>query len=265
MTDGLGAAMAWGLGLCIGSFVNVVIHRLPLLALGAPDAPGLAAPGSRCPHCLHPLAWHELIPVWSWLRLRGRCAHCQAPISWRYPAIELSVALLWLACLLRWGVGAQALGTAVFCTALLALACIDWDTTLLPDALTQPLLWLGLGMGWAGWTALTLSNAVAGAVCGYASLWLVASAFALLTGKEGMGAGDFKLLAAVGAWLGPLALIPVVLIASVSGAVVGLWLQRRARLREGGYLPFGPFLALGAALTLFAGDALQAFWLGGSA
>ena len=258
MNEAIGWVWTAALGMCVGSFLNVVIHRLPAAALDT-DASvwqALWQPRSHCPHCRHRLSAAHLVPVLSWLVLRGRCAFCRHPIAWHYPAIELGTAVLWLLCAAHWGVGPEAGLWAVFGSALLALAVIDARTCLLPDALTQPLLWLGLLASQQQWIALPLSEAVAGAVLGYASLWLVATVFERLTGKVGMGAGDFKLLAAMGAWLGPLALLPLVLMASVGGVAVGLVLQRRGPLPSGGYLPFGPFLAMAATVMMFRGPAL---------
>lgn len=244
------------MGLLMGSFTNVVIHRLPRMVMAADGSAqeqtrpryDLCWPASHCPHCRTPLRmWHN-VPLLSFIGLKGRCHFCQRPISRLYPAIELSTACVWLACAWHWGTGAGAVCWAVFYTALLALAVIDWQTTLLPDGLTQPLLWLGLLCSAQGWVTQSLPEAVWGAAAGYLSLWSVATVFHLITGKEGMGAGDFKLLAALGAWLGPVSLIPLVLLASVSGVLVGLFLQQRQQLREGLYLPFGPFLATAGGL-----------------
>ena len=246
------------LGVIVGSFANVLIHRLPLMVLNEPrdihtSTFDLTHPASHCPNCLTLLrAWHN-IPVLSFLGLRGRCAFCKHPISWHYPAIELVTGLLWLACAWRWGVNANALCWAWFGTSLLALAVIDWQTSLLPDALTQTLLWAGLIASAAQWVVLPIEQSVFGSVAGYISLWSVAYVFERITDKEGMGAGDFKLLAALGAWLGPLALIPLVLLASSTGVVFGLVMRHKGQLHEGGYLPFGPFLAAAACLIALWG------------
>lgn len=264
------------LGLCIGSFLNVVIHRLPLMLerawraesaelLGVEAPPGepigLSTPRSRCPACGHAIRWYENIPVLSWLWLRGRCSACKAPISMRYPLIEIFTAILFA--LVGWRIGETpaALLWCGFAAVLVALAGIDWDTTFLPDNLTLPLLWAGLVASAAGWN-LPLSDAVWGAVVGYLSLWSVYWLFKLATGKEGMGYGDFKLLAALGAWLGVKAILPIVLIASLIGAVVGIVMKLSGALREGRYVPFGPFLA-GAGLTvLLVGPARVLGWIG---
>lgn len=280
------------LGLLVGSFLNVVVHRFPLMqerrwwgdvaaqladgeshqrvfgsalppSLGSAAASmtarveqlpalGLARPGSRCPHCHAAIRWYQNIPVLSWLALRGRCASCQAPIPARYPLIELLTAALFAGAAWRFGQQPLALLWCGFLAALLALSAIDWDTTLLPDDLTLPLLWVGLLAAAAGWT-VPLETALAGAVVGYGSLWSVYWLFKLTTGKEGMGYGDFKLLAALGAWLGWQAILPIVLMASVIGALVGIGLKVGGALREGRYVPFGPFLAGGAVVVVFAG------------
>ena len=256
------------LGLLVGSFLNVVIHRLPKMMerqwarecaeMQAPDgadAPAtpetrynLMVPRSACPHCGHTIRWFENIPVLSYAALRGRCSACKAPISARYPGVELFTGLLFAWCGWQWGASVQALLWCGFAAAIVALAAIDWDTTLLPDDITLPLLWAGLCGSALAWTGVPLRDAVWGAVGGYLSLWLVYWAFKLLTGKEGMGYGDFKLFAALGAWFGWQALVPIILMSSVIGAVVGIAIKLFGQLREGGYVPFGPFLAL-AGLT----------------
>ena len=251
-------------GLLMGSFLNVVNYRLPKMMeqqwasecaelsgrpLPATEAFNLMAPRSRCSNCGHILAWHENIPVVSYIFLRGKCSVCDTPYGLRYPAVELATGLLFSFCAWRWGGTLTALAWCGFSAALLVLAVIDWDTTLLPDDITLPLLWAGLIL-----SALQLNPAVSlhasvwGAVGGYVSLWLVYWAFKLVTGKEGMGYGDFKLFAALGAWFGWSALVPIILMASVIGAVVGIAMKFSGGLREGGYVPFGPFLA-GAGFT----------------
>lgn len=262
------ALLAGVLGLLIGSFLNVVIHRLPLMLerrwaadcaeLSGQPAPvtealNLMRPRSRCPHCGHLIAWHENIPVLSYLRLRGRCSQCAAPIGWRYPAVELATGVLFAACAWRWGLGAQGALWAGFGAALLALAAIDWDTTLLPDDITLPLLWAGLLGAALGFNGGTLGDSVWGAAVGYLSLWSIFWGFKRLTDKDGMGYGDFKLFAAIGAWMGWQALIPVLLMASIVGAVVGIAMKSANQLREGGVVPFGPFLALGGLSTMAVG------------
>ena len=267
-------ALAGLLGLLIGSFLNVVIHRLPKMmerqwaleyahyaaeqsgnALQQEQtAPfGLSHPRSACPHCQHAIRWYENIPVLSYLWLRGRCAGCKTRISLRYPLVELLTGALFALCAWRWGLSPTAGAWAVFCALLVALAGIDWDTTLLPDDLTYPLLWAGLIAAALQWTNVPLFAAVMGAVAGYLSLWSVYWAFKLATGKEGMGYGDFKLFAALGAWFGWQALVPIILMASVIGAIVGIAMKFSSGLREGGYIPFGPFLAGAGLVALLAG------------
>lgn len=266
------------LGLLVGSFLNVVIHRLPQMlqrrwaaecaALRGEEAPtadryDLLQPRSHCPACQTPIPWYRNVPLVSFALQRGRCAACGAAIPWRYPLVELVCAALWAGCAWRYGATATALAWAGFGAVLLALAVIDWDTTLLPDDLTLPLLWAGLIASALGWTGQPLVDALWGAVAGYLSLWIVYWAFKLLTGKEGMGYGDFKLLAALGAWLGWMALIPLVLVASCLGALVGLGMKVGGTLREGRYVPFGPFLALGGILVWALGPEALLAWLGG--
>ena len=267
-------------GLLIGSFLNVVIHRLPLMmeqawnaqcaqhqaqqhgnsvAPTAAQALSLSHPRSHCPHCGHTLRWYENIPVMSWLYLRGRCTQCQQRISWRYPMVELLTASLCGWCIAHWGFTATGWAWSGFCAALLALAWIDWDTTYLPDSITLPLTWAGLICAALGWSHLPLEHALWGAVSGYLSLWSIYWLFNLATGKEGMGYGDFKLLAALGAWLGWQALLPIILLSSLLGAGVGIAMKLRSRLREGGYIPFGPFLAgAGLLAMLFGHDTMVA-------
>lgn len=263
------------LGLLIGSFLNVVIYRLPLMLeaqwkaeyadlSGTEMAPvekfNLALPGSKCPKCGHQIRWFENIPVLSYLFLRAKCAGCATPISLRYPVVELTTGALFFYCAWKWGISPAAVIWSGFSASLLAMALIDWDTTLLPDDMTLPLLWAGLIAAALQWTPTGLSAAVWGAVAGYLSLWLVYWGFKLITGKEGMGFGDFKLFAALGAWFGWQALVPIILMASVIGAVVGIAMKFSSGLRPGGYVPFGPFLA-GAGLTamIFGPDSILRF------
>jgi leader peptidase (prepilin peptidase)/N-methyltransferase len=264
------------LGLCIGSFLNVVIHRLPLMlergwkqesadllgvAVPEPAPLTLARPRSRCPSCGHAIAWHENVPLLSWLWLRGRCSACRARIPLRYPVIEVATGALFA--LVGWRFGAQpvALLWCAFVATLVALAGIDWDTTYLPDNMTLPLLWSGLVAAALGWT-IPLADALWGAVAGYLSLWSVYWLFKLTTGKEGMGFGDFKLLAALGAWLGLKMVLPVVLAASLIGAIVGIVMKLASTLREGRYVPFGPFLAGAGIVVRRAGQRRVLGWLG---
>ncbi len=257
-------ALAALLGLLVGSFLNVVIYRLPKmmerqwiaecaeLSGEAPPAAekfNLMVPRSRCSSCGHLIAWYENIPVLSYIFLKGRCSICGTKFGWRYPVVEAVTGALFFFCVWRWGLGATGLAWCGFSAALLSLALIDWDTTLLPDDITLPLLWAGLLVAVLGWNPAVLpGQAVWGAVAGYLSLWLVYWAFKLVTGKEGMGYGDFKLFAALGAWMGWSALVPMILMASVIGAGVGIAMKFSGGLREGGVVPFGPFLAA-AGLT----------------
>lgn len=262
-------------GLLVGSFLNVVIHRIPIMmerqwaleqahmieeagltplsnAPSATHSPyNLLVPGSACPSCHTPLRWWHNIPILSYLLQKGRCSFCGTPISLRYPLVECGCAALFLACAVHFGVGLTALAWSGFCAVLLAAALIDHDTTLLPDDLTLPLLWAGLLLSALGVLALPLSQAVWGAAWGYLSLWSVYWLFKWVTGKEGMGYGDFKLLAAMGAWLGPVSLIALTLIACVLGAcwgIVQIMTQRRERDQA---MPFGPYLAFAGVVMAF--------------
>lgn len=268
------AAILGLLGALVGSFLNVVIHRLPKMlerrwaeecaALqddGQAEVPpandqgtyNLLVPRSACPHCGHQIRWYENIPVLSYLALRGRCSSCRHPISLRYPLVELATALLFAWCGWHWGLTWTALAWSGFAAAIVALAGIDWDTTLLPDDITLPLLWAGLALSAMNILDVPLIDAVWGAIAGYLSLWLVYWGFRLATGKEGMGYGDFKLFAALGAWFGWSALVPIILMASVIGAVIGIGIKFAGQLREGGYVPFGPFLALAGLTSMIVG------------
>ena len=262
------AAVAGFFGLLIGSFLNVVIYRLPkmlerqwaaecadLQGTTPDEAPAfnLITPRSRCQTCGHQIRWYENIPVASYLALKGSCSACKSAISMRYPLVEMATGVLFAWCAWRWGLTMTALAWCGFSATLVALTLIDWDTTLLPDDLTLPLLWAGLIASALRWTGVPLADSVWGAVAGYMSLWLVYQAFKLLTGKEGMGYGDFKLFAALGAWFGWPALVPIILMASVIGAVIGIGMKFASNLREGGYVPFGPFLALGGLTAMVFG------------
>jgi leader peptidase (prepilin peptidase)/N-methyltransferase len=273
----LDASLVGLLGLLIGSFLNVVVYRLPKMmerqwaaecaelagkAPAAQDPFNLMVPRSRCPHCGHPIGWHENIPVASYLFLGGKCSVCKASISARYPAIEAVTGAIFFYCAWMYGVGPTGLVWCAFSAILLALALIDWDTTLLPDDLTLPLLWLGLIAAALRWTPVSLNSSLWGAVAGYLSLWSVYWGFKLVTGKEGMGYGDFKLFAALGAWFGWQTLIPIILLASVIGAVVGIGMKFTSSLREGGYVPFGPFLAGAGFSALVFGPATMREFVG---
>jgi len=262
-------------GLCLGSFLNVVITRLPVmlmrhwrreaqaaLELAHEQSPpfNLATPGSLCPRCETAIAWHDNIPLVGWLKRRGRCAACNTRISIQYPLVELAGGLLAIAALALHGPSLEALFIYGACLILLALAVIDFRTQLLPDVLTLPLLWAGL-LFQLLFQPFMLSDAVIGVMVGYLSLWSFYWLFKLVTGKEGMGFGDFKLLAALGAWLG-WSFLPLILILSAGlGAMVGLSAQAFAPRLRGQPLPFGPFLALAGWIALLVGDELMALYL----
>ena len=268
--------VALALGLCIGSFLNVVIHRLPkmmergwreecaeLTGTLAPAPEGrynLLVPRSACPACGHRISALENVPVISWLALRGKCSACRKPIPARYPIIELLGGLIAAYAAWRYGPSLATLGAMGFGWALLALTAIDLDTQLLPDDITLPLLWAGLLVNLSG-TFAPLRSALIGAVAGYLALWLVYWGFKLATGKEGMGYGDFKLLAAIGAWLGWQKLPMVILFSSVVGAVVGIGLIVFARHGREKPIPFGPYLAVAGIVALFWGDDISRRWL----
>ena len=267
------------IGLCVGSFLNVVIHRLPKmldrgwreqcaeLAGQAPaDAPAynLIVPRSQCPACGHKIGALENIPVLSYLVLRGHCRACHAPISARYPIVELFAAALAVAAIVRFGATPAALAACVFLWMLLALTLIDFDTQLLPDNLTLPLLWAGLLANLLGAAPIAnLRDAVIGAIAGYLALWAVYWLFKLIRGKEGMGYGDFKLLAALGAWLGWQMLPLIVLLSSVVGAAIGISLVVFKGRDHQVPLAFGPYLAIAGGIALFFGKSLIAIYLPG--
>ena len=295
----------WALGivgLAIGSFLNVVIHRLPQMLerewlgdaggylqdsaaitrvlaatparqaelahqgqtlaaeVGALPAMSLSRPRSRCPHCGHVLAWHENIPLLSWLRLGGKCSACGTAISARYPLVEALTAALFAAAALQAGPSAAALVYCIALALLVAAAFIDFDTTLLPDDLTLPLIGLGLVAAWQGWTPVSLPDAALGAFFGYFSLWAVAFAYKLLRGVQGMAEGDFKLLAGLGALLGWQALPSIILLSSAVGAVVGIFLIVVRGHGRNVPIPFGPYLAGGGVAALFFGAQLGGLW-----
>jgi leader peptidase (prepilin peptidase) / N-methyltransferase len=272
------AALAGLLGLCIGSFLNVVIHRLPkmmerewqgqcaeLQGQSLPEgdeALSLAKPRSRCPSCGHQITAIENIPLISYLLiLRGKCSGCGAHISARYPIIEAMTGLLSAYVAWHFGPTLQTLGALFLIWSLIALAAIDLDTQLLPDSITLPLLWLGLAFNLAG-TYTDISTAVIGAMAGYLALWSVFWLFKLATGKEGMGYGDFKLLAALGAWLGWQMLPAIILLSSVVGAAVGISLIIATRHGRNVPIPFGPYLAAAGGIALFWGGSLTRTYLG---
>jgi leader peptidase (prepilin peptidase) / N-methyltransferase len=269
----LWAALAGVLGLLIGSFLNVVILRIParmqadwrrqarevleLPEADEPTPPGIVVEGSHCPKCKHPLAARDNIPVLGWLLLKGRCRYCHAPISKQYPLVELLTGLASAAVVWRFGPTIGALAALAFTWFLIALAGIDARTQLLPDELNYPLLWIGLGLTLLpGWQALPVapSSAILGALIGYLSLWSVYQGFRLLTGKEGMGHGDFKLLAAMGAWMGPIALLPIIMLSSLIGALVGGSMMLFFKHQRDVPIPFGPYIAAAGWVWLLAGD-----------
>jgi len=263
------------LGLVVGSFLNVVIHRLPRMLeqgwraecaelngdpLPSGETFNLVLPRSRCPHCGHQIRAIENVPVLSYLALRGRCAACKASISPRYPVVEALAGVLAGYVAWRFGASAAAAGAMVFVWTMIALAFIDLDTFYLPDNLTLPLLWTGLLFN-IGATFTDLTSAVIGAAAGYLVLWTVFWAYKLATGKEGMGYGDFKLLAAIGAWLGWKMLPLVILLSSFVGAVIGIALIVLARRGRNVPIPFGPYLALAGLIALFYGEQLNRQYL----
>lgn len=265
----IGYPIAAGLGLLVGSFLNVVILRLPkrlewewkrdsLETLGQadlydPPPPGIVVEPSHCPHCQHKLSWYENIPLFSWLALRGRCRNCKTPISIQYPAVELLTMLLVTACVWRFGFGWQGFGASLLSCFLVAMSGIDVRTQLLPDQLTLPLLWLGL-IASVDSLFVPAKAAIAGAVLGYLALWVVYWVYKQLTGKVGMGHGDFKLLAALGAWAGYKALLPIVMLSSIVGAIVGsIWLMTKGR-DQATPIPFGPYLAIAGWIVFLWGD-----------
>ena len=250
------------MGLITGSFLNVLIHRLPLIILNAEPQGAtpfhLHTPRSHCPHCLHTLQWFELIPLVSFLANRARCRHCGQGISVRYPLIELATSVLFVVCLFKFGFSLQAVWGCFFCATLLTLAMIDAQTFLLPDTLTQALLWVGLVGSAAAWTSIPLLHSLAGVVLGYGVLWLVSRGFEFFAGKEGMGEGDLKLLAGLGAWVGVGGLLPLLLLASISGLIFGIIQKFRGQLGDNGHFAFGPFLALSGFACFFLGISMGA-------
>jgi leader peptidase (prepilin peptidase)/N-methyltransferase len=269
-------AAAGVLGLIVGSFLNVVILRLParmeyfwkrdareMLELGANDEaapPDIVRKGSHCPHCKHPLAAWDNVPLLSWLVLRGHCRYCKAPISIQYPLVELLCGVTSAIVVWHFGVTWQAGAALLFTWFLVAAGGIDFRTQLLPDSLTLPLLWLGLLISLAP-VFVDTREAVIGAAIGYLALWSVYWLFKLATGKEGMGFGDFKLFAAAGAWMGYAALLPVIIIAAVSGAVIGTILLRTRGQDRSVPFAFGPFLAIAMWIWLVAGDPILATYM----
>ena len=263
------------LGLLVGSFLNVVIHRLPIMMqrdwraqarefLELPGEPAttfnLVLPHSHCPHCDHEIRPWENIPLVSWLALRGKCSSCKAPISKRYPLVELACGLLSAYVAWHFGFTWQAGAMLLLTWGLLAMSMIDVDHQLLPDSIVLPLLWLGLLVNLFG-LFTTLPDAVWGAVAGYLSLWSVYWLFKLVTGKEGMGYGDFKLLAMLGAWGGWQVLPLTILLSSVVGAVLGTIMLRLQKADSGTAIPFGPYLAIAGWVALLWGDQITSSYL----
>jgi len=308
VSQGFDAVLAGVLGLLIGSFLNVVIYRTPVMMyrewlsdavanlMTSKDVPSLwslvfgpkatppegleaaadkaavaieklppfdlTRPASRCGACGHKIRWYQNIPVLSYLFLRGRCASCKTSISPRYPLVELVTGALFALCGWRFGVTPTGALWAAFAALLICQFLIDFDTQFLPDSLNYTLLWLGLIGAAMGWTGVPLSSAVWGAVFGYLSLWLVYHAYRLVTGKEGMGYGDFKLLAALGVWLGADYLIAIILVSSLVGAVIGLTLRFVGKLAHKDIpIAFGPFLAGAGLVCLVIGPELVRQWV----
>jgi leader peptidase (prepilin peptidase)/N-methyltransferase len=282
VNPGLFIGVCAALGLIIGSFLNVVIHRVPIMmdhalraecaelagAAAATPAYNLITPRSACPSCNAPITALQNVPVVSWFVLRGKCAYCKAPISKRYPLVEFATGVLSAFIAWRFGYGTTALAALGFTWFLIALTMIDFDTQYLPDQLTYPLLWLGLIVSlwhpvWAeGAAPVGPRDSIIGAVAGYLSLWSVYWVFKLLTGKEGMGYGDFKLFAALGAWLGWQMLLPVLVFASGVGAVFGIVVMIRQRRGKDTQIAFGPFLAIAGWLALVVGHEVVERYLG---
>ncbi|ABE73851.1 prepilin peptidase [Psychrobacter cryohalolentis] len=276
------------LGLCVGSFLNVVIHRTPLIMVSAwrkecsqfmyeqadmprehtmplvnivaTDTPiTLSKPASRCPHCAHKIKWYENIPLISWIVLRGRCSECKAAIGLRYPIVELVTALLSALVIYHFGVNMVGLSALVLVWTLIALTGIDFDTQLLPDRLTFPLAGLGLAVNSQGWF-VPPTQSIWGLLLGFLSLWIVVKIFYLITKKHGMGQGDFKLLAVLGAWLGPMMLPLIILLSSLLGSIVGLILMKKQG--ESKPFAFGPYIAIAGIVALLYGSDIVNWYLG---
>ena len=276
------------LGLCVGSFLNVVIHRTPLMMVAAwrqecsqfmaeqADMPPehtqplanivaadpsitLSTPASRCPHCAHKIKWYENVPLISWLILRGRCSDCKAAIGLRYPIVELVTALLSMLVIYQFGVSAAGLSALILVWALVALTGIDFDTQLLPDRLTFPLAGLGLAVNSQGWF-ISPTQSIWGLLLGFLSLWVVVKIFYLITKKHGMGQGDFKLLAVLGAWLGPTMLPLIILLSSLLGSIVGIILMKKQG--ESRPFAFGPYIAIAGIIALLYGQDIVNWYLG---
>ncbi len=275
------------LGLCVGSFLNVVIHRIPLMMMSswrqecsqfmsqqvdlpsehttplmdivAHDVPiTLSSPSSRCPHCAHNIKWYENIPLVSWIVLRGRCSECKAAIGIRYPIVEVATALLSVLVIYHFGVTLPGLSALVLVWTLIALTGIDFDTQLLPDRLTFPLAGLGLAVNSQSWF-VSPTESIWGLLIGFLSLWIVVKVFYLLTKKHGMGQGDFKLLAVLGAWLGPMMLPLIILLSSLLGSIVGIILMKRQG--ESRPFAFGPYIAIAGIVALLYGSNIVSWYL----
>ena len=276
------------LSLCVGSFLNVVIHRTPLMMVAAwrqecsqfmaeqADMPPehtqplanivaadpsitLSTPASRCPHCAHKIKWYENVPLISWLILRGRCSDCKAAIGLRYPIVELVTALLSMLVIYQFGVSAVGLSALILVWTLVALTGIDFDTQLLPDRLTFPLAGLGLAVNSQGWF-VSPTQSIWGLLLGFLSLWVVVKIFYLITKKHGMGQGDFKLLAVLGAWLGPMMLPLIILLSSLLGSIVGIILMKKQG--ESRPFAFGPYIAIAGIIALLYGPDIVNWYLG---
>ncbi|MES1966036.1 A24 family peptidase [Psychrobacter sp. AH5] len=275
------------LGLCVGSFLNVVIHRVPLMMYHAwrqecsefmaqqadinpeqadlltqtvaKDTPiTLSRPASRCPHCAHKIKWYENIPLVSWLVLRGRCSDCKAAIDVRYPIVELITAFLSALVIYHFGINAPGLSALVLVWTLIALTGIDFDTQLLPDRLTFPLAGLGLAVNSQSWF-VSPTESIWGLLLGFLSLWIVVKVFYLITKKQGMGQGDFKLLAVLGAWLGPMMLPLIILLSSLLGSIVGIILMKKQG--ESKPFAFGPYIAIAGIIALLYGTDIVNWYL----
>lgn len=262
------------LGILVGSFLNVVILRLPPYLIwgwkrdahefieapfSEPKPPGIVVKRSFCPHCQHQLSWWENIPLLSFIFLRGKCRSCSASISWQYPLVEAAMGLFAVLCVYQLGWTWQALIAASLCAVLLVCTAIDFRTQLLPDIIVLPTLWAGLLLSLTSLGSISPTQSVLGAAIGYLVLWGIFWVFKIVTGKEGMGYGDFKLLALLGAFFGPISLIPILLVSCILGSIVGVTLLKIKK--ESQPFAFGPYLALGGMAYLFAGSWLTSLIL----
>jgi len=263
--------VATALGLMIGSFLNVVISRYPkqlewrwrqealsflnLEPDPTPEPPNVVTKASHCPQCGHAIRWWENIPVISFLLLKGKCRGCKTPISWQYPLVEILTGILFGLAALQFGPTWFWVSSVIGISLLIAASGIDFKIMILPDPMMYSLLWLGLLTAVLGWGTLTPSQAIIGAMVGYLSLWSVFWLFKLITGKEGMGYGDFKLLAALGAWIGAPSLLPAIMVAAFTGAILGIIQLKRQK--ESQPFPFGPFIAIGGLIEWLSQGALR--------